>query len=88
MAETSEQKRLHPMRLIIAIILGIILLVIAITMYRGSHSAPAPAQSTDQMNPNSSRNIPPGGSVNKGGDQSQATTPSPNGTNGTPMSSQ
>jgi hypothetical protein len=80
MAIQGENQRLHPARKIIALVLAIVLISIAWTLYARNHHAPAPAQSTNQSNPNSSRNTPPGGSVTQGGDPSQDTTPNPNGT--------
>jgi uncharacterized membrane protein affecting hemolysin expression len=86
--QTSETHHIHPIRIVIAIIIGIILLVTAISLYRHNHSVTTPTQSTEQINPNSSENTPPNNSVNQGNNPAQDSTPSPNGTNGAPMSSQ
>jgi 4-amino-4-deoxy-L-arabinose transferase-like glycosyltransferase len=85
---TQDTHRIHPVRIVLAVLIGIILLTIALLLYRHNHQLPVPTQPTNQMNPNSSQNTPPANSVQHGGNSFQDTTPSSNGTNGQPMSSQ
>lgn len=86
--QANETHHIHPIRIVIAIIIGIILLAVAITLYHHNHTVPTSSQSTNQMNPNSNHNTPPNNSVQQGGNPAQDTMPSPTGANGQPMSSQ
>lgn len=81
MASTSEENhKIHPVRIIIAIILGIILLTIAAVLYNKNQKADAPIQPTTETRPNSIQNTPPNGSVTQDGDETSDTTPSSSGT--------
>lgn len=47
---SRETNHIHPIRIVIAIIIGIIMLTVAITLYHHNHQSHAGAQPTNQTN--------------------------------------
>lgn len=46
--QSHEPQHIHPIRIVIAIIIGIILLTIAITLYHHNHQPPMEMEPTNQ----------------------------------------
>lgn len=82
LTQTHQPHRLSKQRIILGILLFIALLAIAWAVRTHVTSSDAPSQSTEQAQPNVEQNTPPTGQVNQGGDPTDDTTASPDGTNG------